>query len=53
MLIFHPTIQHTTLQELAEELVNAGRLQESQIDSEIDRVSQRLQTFYGKTVIRH
>lgn len=56
MLIFHPTIHHATLQELAEELaeelVNAGRLQASQIDREIDRVSQRLQKFYGKTVIR-
>jgi glycerol-3-phosphate dehydrogenase len=52
MLIFHPTIHHTTLKELAEELVNAGRLQESKIDEEIDRVSQRLHKFYGKTVIR-
>lgn len=52
MLIFHPTIHHAALKELAEELVNAGHLQESRIDAEIDRVSQRLQKFYGKTVIR-
>ncbi len=51
MLIFHSTIHHATLKELAEELVNAGRLQEPRIDEEIDRVSQRLQKFYGKTVI--
>lgn len=52
MLIFHATIHHATLKELAEELVNAGQLQKSRIDREIDRVSQRLQKFYGKTVIR-
>jgi glycerol-3-phosphate dehydrogenase len=52
MLIFHSTVCRTTLEELATELVNAGQLEASGIDEEIERASQRLQKFYGKTVVR-
>ncbi len=51
MLIFHPNIHRTTLKELAEELANAGLLETSEIDNEIERAAQRLLKFYGKTVI--
>jgi glycerol-3-phosphate dehydrogenase len=52
MLIFHPTIRQATLEDLATELVKADRLEASGIDEEIERASQRLQKFYGKTVVR-
>lgn len=50
MLIFHSTIHRATLVELARELAESGRLESSQIDDEIERASQRLQKFYGKSV---
>lgn len=52
MLIFHSTVCQATLEELATELVNAGKLEASRIDAETERAAQRLQKFYGKTVVR-
>tara|TARA_R110002072_G_scaffold303094_1_gene493254 strand:+ start:65080 stop:66789 length:1710 start_codon:yes stop_codon:yes gene_type:complete len=49
MLIFHPTIHGSTLRHLAGELVRAGKLNESQIDTEVDKVRSRLLKFYGRT----
>lgn len=52
MLIFHATIRRATLEDLATELVNAGRLETSGIDEEIEHASQRLQKLYGKSMVR-
>jgi len=51
MLIFQPAIRRETLRQLALELVHAGQLAEAQVENEIDRASQRLITFYGKSTI--
>lgn len=50
MLIFKSHVRRTTLYELGRELVKAGRLDESQLNMEVDTVCNRLQKFYGKTV---
>ncbi|MFT4558182.1 MAG: glycerol-3-phosphate dehydrogenase [Planctomycetaceae bacterium] len=50
MLIFQPTIHRATLEQLAIELVRAGRLAECEVDAEVDKVCRRLSKFYGRTV---
>ena len=50
MLIFEPHVRRDTLRGLGRELVKAGRLDESQLESEVDLVCSRLQKFYGKTI---
>jgi glycerol-3-phosphate dehydrogenase len=50
MLIFESRLRRDTLRELGESLVNAGRLDESQLESEVDRLCDHLQKFYGKTI---
>jgi len=50
MLIFQPTIHRATLEQLAIELVRAGRLTECEVDAEVDKVCRRLSKFYGRTV---
>ena len=50
MLIFQPTIHRTTLEQLANELVGTGRLAESDVSTEVDKVCSRLSKFYGRTV---
>ena len=49
MLIFQPTIHRATLEQLAIELVRAGRLTECEVDAEVDNVCRRLSKFYGRT----
>jgi glycerol-3-phosphate dehydrogenase len=50
MLIFQPAIHRATLEQLARELVRTGRLAESDVDAEVDKVCSRLAKFYGRTV---
>jgi glycerol-3-phosphate dehydrogenase len=50
MLIFEPHVRRDTLRGLGRELVKAGRLDESQLESEVNLVCSRLQKFYGKTI---
>lgn len=50
MLIFEPHLQHSTLHALAIELVKAGRLEESKLETGIDSVSLRLLQYYGIAV---
>lgn len=52
MLVFHSTIHRSTLRQLAGELVRAEKLNESQIDTEVDKVCSRLLKFYGRTVTK-
>lgn len=50
MLIFESHVHRDTLLELGRQLVNAGQLEESQLESEVDVARNRLQKFYGKTI---
>ena len=50
MLVFHAEISRDTLNELGKALVDAGWLEESRLDAEVNSAIDRLQKFYGKTV---
>lgn len=51
MLTFRSRLHRKTLQHLGRILVASGRLDESELESEINRASSRLREFYGKTVV--
>ena len=48
MLLYCRTLSHTTLRELATLLVEAKMLAADQVDDEVRRTAQRLQTHFGK-----
>ena len=47
MLAWSPSISISTLQQLAERLAAAGRIQAAQIDQEVAAAAERLQRYYG------
>ncbi len=50
MLLYHPNLTRSCLEELAGVLVEAGRLPTDKIDGEIDRTIRRLETHFGKRI---
>jgi glycerol-3-phosphate dehydrogenase len=48
MLLYARELSHVTLHELASLLANAGRLREDQIEDEVRRVTERLNSHFGK-----
>ncbi|MDA0284616.1 MAG: FAD-dependent oxidoreductase, partial [Planctomycetota bacterium] len=50
MLTFVPQVRRDTLRDLGEQLINAQRLDRSQLESEVEQVCARLGRYYGKTI---
>jgi hypothetical protein len=51
MLIFEPEIRRVTLEELADVLVEAGRLEPERRNAEVDRCIETLARFQGRRVL--
>jgi glycerol-3-phosphate dehydrogenase len=50
MLLYHPNLTRSCLEELARLLVEAGRLPAARIDAEVDRTIRRLEMHFGKRI---
>ena len=51
LLVFHPVIRLSTLNELADEMVQVGLLDPAARTKEIEACTQRLRDFYGRVVL--
>jgi glycerol-3-phosphate dehydrogenase len=51
MLVFAPRLSRATLHDLAESLVETGRLARDELPAAVDRTVERLQRHYGRTIV--